>query len=322
MRHHLTALAAAAATLFALAAPAHAGWRQHPGPVMIPTEAWENNVVSEPTVIFDEGRYRMWYTAGWHQSGIGYAESRDGVRWRKQIGPVLGQGAGGVLGVACRNSIIKHNGVYYMLFTDGVGFGGEGLRVATSSDGLAWQARPGSIIPPGGWNTGIAGSHAWIDEKTGVWHVLYDGRAFPTWKTGHAAGPSLEQLVADPFPLPIDLPLYGGAWVDRRPATAPGITSGSTVYLIGNTAAVDLPTDIYAVDTTDFQSFSAPRLALKREQPSWQVDQVADPSIVDVPPTVWEIRSSASPATRKLMYFSGHDNPKALSSIGVAYLEG
>mgnify|MGYP004613707417 FL=1 len=56
-------------------------------PVLIPELPWENNTVYNPFVLFDEKRavFRMWYAGGeiYEPNAIGYAESPDGVHWRK-----------------------------------------------------------------------------------------------------------------------------------------------------------------------------------------------------------------------------------------------
>jgi len=60
--------------------------RKHPSnPVLEPTEPWERSSATlYGSVIRDGGKYRMWYYAGGH---VAYAESADGLRWRK---PPLG----------------------------------------------------------------------------------------------------------------------------------------------------------------------------------------------------------------------------------------
>ncbi|MCX7424698.1 MAG: hypothetical protein NTW96_03575 [Planctomycetia bacterium] len=59
---------------------------KHPDdPVLAPSEPWEGNAaILYGSVLADEGRYRMWYLTG---GGVAYAESDDGIRWRK---PPLG----------------------------------------------------------------------------------------------------------------------------------------------------------------------------------------------------------------------------------------
>lgn len=72
-------------------------WTKHPeNPVLRPTQSWEKGnslIVStavQPTVLFENGEYRMWYAAfidmaaGNHlTAGFGYATSPDGIHWTK-----------------------------------------------------------------------------------------------------------------------------------------------------------------------------------------------------------------------------------------------
>lgn len=46
---------------------------------------WEDSTMYDPTVIFENGRYRMWYRANFNARPFytGYAESADGIRWIK-----------------------------------------------------------------------------------------------------------------------------------------------------------------------------------------------------------------------------------------------
>lgn len=50
---------------------------------------WEDSTMYDPTVIFENGRYRMWYRANFNARPFhtGYAESADGIHWTK---PELG----------------------------------------------------------------------------------------------------------------------------------------------------------------------------------------------------------------------------------------
>lgn len=66
--------------------------RKHPAnPVLEPTEPWERDtVILYGSVIQDGDKRRMWYYAG---GNVGYAESEDGLRWRKpDLGLIAHQG--------------------------------------------------------------------------------------------------------------------------------------------------------------------------------------------------------------------------------------
>ena len=75
-------------------------WVKHPGnPVLDPgpNGTWDDDGVSQPTVLFNGTEYQMWYDAGdGSHSRIGYATSADGIVWQKHPNnPVLDIGASG-----------------------------------------------------------------------------------------------------------------------------------------------------------------------------------------------------------------------------------
>ncbi len=54
-------------------------------PVLVPESDFEKESVMGPFVMYDGGRFRMWYTAGetYEPDAVCYAESDDGIRWVK-----------------------------------------------------------------------------------------------------------------------------------------------------------------------------------------------------------------------------------------------
>ena len=66
--------------------------RQTDEPVLTPEHPWENASVMNPCVIFEEGIYKMWYSAGetYEPNVLCYATSEDGINWRKsKINPIF-----------------------------------------------------------------------------------------------------------------------------------------------------------------------------------------------------------------------------------------
>src|SRR5262249_42208302 len=61
--------------------------RQSDRPVLSPEQPWEKVAVMCPHVLYDETNrlYRMWYSGGEQSepNAIGYATSRDGLRWTR-----------------------------------------------------------------------------------------------------------------------------------------------------------------------------------------------------------------------------------------------
>lgn len=108
--------------------------------------AWDSLLVGRPSVLYENGRFRMWYdgrrdlpvdapAAGVPKSdrsvrAVGYAESVDGLTWtRPQDEPVFGEDAGGVHVVRIGDRLVM------------TAESREGTRLATSPDGLAWQSQ-------------------------------------------------------------------------------------------------------------------------------------------------------------------------------------
>ncbi len=63
-----------------------------PMPVMIPEYPFENASVMNPCVLYEDGLYKMWYSAGetYEPNANAYATSRDGLAWEKcRINPIF-----------------------------------------------------------------------------------------------------------------------------------------------------------------------------------------------------------------------------------------
>ncbi len=69
-------------------------WNRHPKPVMVIDQPWERGRLFYPCVVKHDGLLLMWYGSYWsaheHKTAIGFAVSRDGLRWTKHPdNPVL-----------------------------------------------------------------------------------------------------------------------------------------------------------------------------------------------------------------------------------------
>jgi predicted GH43/DUF377 family glycosyl hydrolase len=264
---------------------------RHGDPVLIPDLGWERTGVFEPTVMHDGELWRMWYGGGSGDTcAIGYAESIDGIAWSKHGDPVVGFGNGGVDGVACRNYVYKHGGTYYMLFADGLGANGESIYLATSADGIVWNAEPDPVLRPGTWDVSLATTCFWYEKDRSRWVVLYDSmNRNLVWETGLATGIDLRSLEKHPEPLrTLQVAaggMYGGCSVHRE----------GDIYRMWYHAAPNagnLPTDIYEATSTDLVNWQRVRNDPVLRRAAWyEVDQVADASVV---------------GTR--LYYSGNDN--------------
>lgn len=114
--------------------------------------AWDGAKVGRPSVLHEGGVFRLWYdgqptaeaaktndvASAIQREGraVGYAESRDGLNWRREAAPVFHEGAGAVH--VCRTG----SGLVMLIES------GAGVRWAQSRDGLVWTSR-GMLAPNG-----------------------------------------------------------------------------------------------------------------------------------------------------------------------------
>ena len=123
------------------------------GTVFAPTEdgQWDSLLVGRPSVLYEQGRFRMWYDgrrdlppgspdptapqSPHSRRYVGYAESDDGVVWRRRPDYVYSRNAGGV-------HVSRQSGQLIMLVESR-----QGTMWAASGDGVQWQSR-GILLPP------------------------------------------------------------------------------------------------------------------------------------------------------------------------------
>lgn len=130
-------------------------------PVLEPTGGWERNNVMCPHVLYENGTFRMWYSGGemYEPDAIGYAESEDGIHWRREpTNPVL-RPAGGWESDRVTAACIVPRESDYLAFYIGFAEGFEKAQIgmARSADGIHnWERYPGNPIikpgPPGSWD--------------------------------------------------------------------------------------------------------------------------------------------------------------------------
>lgn len=285
MFHRIALTVAATIVACTITAAAEAApWTSSPGAVLTVSQPWETptptsgRAVGEPSVLRVGGLYRMWYSSGWDSCATGYATSKDGVRWTKYAGnPVLGRGVG--VAQACRNSVTYRGGVYYMFFSEGIGYPGSSVSLATSTDGAHWVPQGVVLAPAGGWDSAIQNTAVYFDH--GMWRMIYDSMTpMNLWEMGsaHAASPT--------GPWVRDNPYGPMLWFSRG-----GIAGGPTIvktrkawrlFYQASTNLAALPNDLYEARTlnlTDWTLVAKPVLV----RPGGTADQVADSSAVCTP---------------------------------------
>ncbi|MEZ5329604.1 MAG: hypothetical protein R3F19_31545 [Verrucomicrobiales bacterium] len=108
-------------------------------------DGWDSGKVGRPSVLYEGGIFRMWYDAQPRPEAVGtsalaaevkregravgYAESLDGLTWRRRPEPVFREGAGAIH--------VSRRGERLIMLIES----GSGIRWAQSDDGYDWKSR-------------------------------------------------------------------------------------------------------------------------------------------------------------------------------------
>ncbi|HLJ92154.1 MAG TPA: family 43 glycosylhydrolase [Gemmataceae bacterium] len=160
--------------------------RRSDRPVLAPERPWERVAVMCPHVFYDdqEQLYRMWYSGGeqFEPNAIGYATSRDGMKWTKDArNPIFRPEPNNAWEkdrvTACQ--VVRHGDWHRMFY---IGFRDQHhaqIGLARSKDGITdWQRHPANpLIRPGAgkWDQdAVYKPYAFLDG--GRWLLWYNGR--------------------------------------------------------------------------------------------------------------------------------------------------
>jgi predicted GH43/DUF377 family glycosyl hydrolase len=147
---------------------------------------------SNPCVLKENGRYRMWYQ-GKSSSGIlsvCYAESMDGVTWSAHPNAVLSpMGIEPEYRAGYQQPHVVHDseqGIYRMWFAIQEG-GKSRFAYAESKDGLSWHIRHDRILEPTESWEGDFLYYPFVTKESDGYVMWYTGRAPGfTWNIGRA----------------------------------------------------------------------------------------------------------------------------------------
>lgn len=285
-------------------------------PILSPTVAWEQTAVQEPIVTFEGGTtWKMWYRGGWGSEAIGYATSTDGIAWTKYASnPVYGLGGSGEAADVALPQVNKVGATYYLFAVKHpFGIGGTNVSVvATSTDGIAWMTQSSSMTLPSG-TTLWGNSTVWIEGGT-TWYRLQEAGPSPwqiylytstdglTWNIGNSGNALSTLQIATGG-------MYGGPTFVIGSSGEPTPTFDGLYQLWYHASPVsgNLPTNIYHATSLDRITWTrtSPSPVLTYAGSGFEVDQVADPSLVVGPGTAY-------------LFYDGDNNPSSAASIGVA----
>lgn len=179
-------------------------WTKQPGAVLTVGSAteWDNCFLEGPTVIKEDGQYKMWYAGfdcevnGQSTDGkvnIGYATSADGITWTKHANnPVFTTTTSAWDAVTVQDpTVIKHNGLYHMWYggvdVDENYFQQTGY--ASSEDGILWTKSDNNPVvkrgKSGAWDANTASFPSVLINggKLKMWYTGKDVHPLPAWPT-------------------------------------------------------------------------------------------------------------------------------------------
>lgn len=156
-------------------------------PIMISEFPWENASVMNPCVIYENGEYKMWYSAGetYEPNVNAYAVSTDGINWKKaKCNPIFvcdqkNEYEQNRIG-GCQ--VIKTEDMGYVMFYIGYkDIDTACICVAKSEDGITqWErSKLNPIIIPdkGSWDSDACYKPTAVwNEKDKKWMLWYNGR--------------------------------------------------------------------------------------------------------------------------------------------------
>jgi hypothetical protein len=143
-------------------------------------------LATSPWVLVEDSRWRLWYASGvsWearengplHYYNIRYAESDDGVAWRRD-GRVCIDFDDGEYALA-RPCVVRGSEGYRMWYSHR----GDKYRIgyAESVDGLEWERRDAEVgidVSAQGWDSEMI-EYPCVFEHDGSWFMLYNGNGY------------------------------------------------------------------------------------------------------------------------------------------------
>ncbi|PYT05760.1 MAG: hypothetical protein DMF60_10925 [Acidobacteria bacterium] len=150
-------------------------------------------LTASPCVLVEGGTWKMWYVSctGWeikngqpqHYYHIKYAESSDGIRWRRDGLVCIDYTSRSEYAIA-RPCVLKEDGVYKMWYSHREGKGSYRVGYAESADGLYWERRDeesGIEISASGWDSEMI-AYPFVFGDKDKRYMLYNGNGYG--KTG------------------------------------------------------------------------------------------------------------------------------------------
>jgi len=183
-------------------------WQKHPDYVIKGEYPFEAKGVTNPFVIFENGRYQMWYS-GWGNGiswSINYAESIDGINWVKNSTPLDLPSLGHVNGP----SVIKIDNKYHLFYHTGGSIPTHIYHVI-SDDGINnWQCVDNCLVlnaDSNGFDSQMAAAPEIISFKNKLYLYYGGSDGNGQWQIGLAQPEQTEKKEVN-----IIIPGLFGSW--------------------------------------------------------------------------------------------------------------
>lgn len=241
-------------------------------PVLVPTEAWEQGALQEPSVYTDGTQWYMIYSGGWSTEGLGWATAPtiDGP-WTKQ-GKLL---SNGVWIGSGRSAILYEGSVLYVYYNNGTD-----LSVCSGASPASLGASTTAFTASG---TVAQIQNTSVINDGGTYKMMFEGKdgSGSLWVMGYAtATAAIGPYTTNTFPLPT-LQMNGGS------ASGPWLTKNGSTYSLWYHASIlngaNLPNDIFHATSTDLINWTPELIPKVRRTHRFEVDQAADPFVVTDP---------------------------------------
>lgn len=148
-------------------------------------------LTASPYILIEDGVWKMWYVSGvkWeendprpkHYYHIKYAESHDGLNWKKRTNPALDFKSEDEYAIS-RPTVLSEDGLYKMWYP----YRGKSYRIgyAESQDGVNWNRKDkqaGIDVSDNGWDSEMI-EYPHVFDHNGERYMLYNGNGYG--KTG------------------------------------------------------------------------------------------------------------------------------------------
>jgi len=163
-------------------------------PILERTDKEPLSLLAATCVLIEDGTWRMWYVSGieWANKDfvsydIKYAESKNGIQWKRDGNACLGFNSPEEYALA-RPCVLMEDGIYKMWF--GKRQGQETYRIgyAESKDGHSWERKDhiaGLDVSESGWDSEMV-EYPYVFNHKGKKYLLYNGNGYGRNGFGYA----------------------------------------------------------------------------------------------------------------------------------------